>query len=122
MAIATLILGALLALAFLGAGGAKLAGAPAMRQSAEHLGIAFSNYRLIGLLEIAGAIGIVISLLHARVLGLEVGAYAAGGLALLMIGAFATHRKAGDGPSLWAPALVLALIAATFVALRVTSA
>ena len=122
MFIATLIVGVLLALAFTGAGASKLAGVAAMRQSAEHLGFAFSTYRLIGLLELAGALGIVIGLWHAHLLGLEIGAFAAGGLTILMIGAVVAHRKAGDGPAGFAPALVLALIAAVFVALRVASA
>ena len=114
-----MVLGALLALAFLGAGGAKLAGAPAMRQSAEHLGFSFTSYRVIGVLEIAGAIGILLGLSHYG--GVPVGVTAAAGIAILMIGAVVTHARAGDKAAQWSAPLVFAILAGAYIAMRIAS-
>jgi DoxX-like family len=46
-----------LAVPFLGSGAAKLAGATTMRKSAEHIGLTYPAYRLIGVAEVAGAAG-----------------------------------------------------------------
>lgn len=107
------VVGAILALAFLAAGGAKLAGAPAMRESATHLGFPFTTYRGIGALEVVGAIGLLAGFANEYI-----GIAAAIGLALLMIGAVGTHVKAGDSVGKFAPALVLGVFAVTYVFLR----
>ena len=120
MFIATIAVGALLALAFFGAGGAKLAGVPAMRQSAEHLGFSFTSYRVIGMLEIVAAVGILLGLSHFG--GVSIGVAAAAAIAILMLGAMVTHIRAGDPPAQWAPTVVLALIAGTYIALRLATA
>ena len=70
----------------------KLTGQPKMRQSAAHFGIPWSRYRLIGVAELAAAAGVVIGLCWH-----PLGVAAAAGMALLLIGALITHRRAQDG-------------------------
>ncbi|MFC4532990.1 DoxX family protein [Sphaerisporangium dianthi] len=105
MNIAVIILSFLLALTFAFSGVSKLAGAATMRQSAEHLGIDFSKYRLIGVPEVAGAAGLIAGLWV-----VPLGIAAAVGLALLMVGAVVVHIRAHDGADKTAPAGVLALL------------
>ena len=102
----TVVLAVVLAVAVLGAGVAKLAGAPAMRQSADHLGFSWPAYRRIGALEVAGALGVLAGL-AVPVLGV----LAAACLALLLALATATHLRRGDAPAVAAPAAVLAVLA-----------
>jgi hypothetical protein len=113
----TIALAVLLAIAVLGAGVAKLAGAPAMRESADHLGFSWPAYQRIGALEVAGALGVLAGL----VLPL-LGALAAGCLALLLVLATATHLRRGDGLLRAAPAAVLAVVAVVVTVLFVRAA
>ena len=78
----------------------KLLGQPKMRQSAEHFGIPWPRYRLIGVAELAAAAGILIGLWW-HPLGLA----AAAGMTLLLLGALITHRRAADSGKEMAPAL-----------------
>ncbi len=94
-----------LSLPFLASGAMKVAGAAAMRKSADHLGLSFGTYRLIGLLEIAGAAGLLAGL-AVRPLAIA----AAAGLCLLMIGAVVFHVRAKDSAGEITPAAVLALL------------
>lgn len=90
----------------------KLAGTGVMRGFAEHLGFSYAGYRGIGVLEVAGAVGLVLGRFEQ---GSWVGAAAATGLFLLMVGAVICHLRIGDGPGRWGPAGalgVLCLIAA----------
>lgn len=102
----TIILAAVLAVAVLGAGVAKLAGAPFMKHSAAHLGFSWPAYQRIGALEVAGAIGVLVGLVVPLL-----GALAAGCLAVLLVLAAATHLRRGDGLPAAAPAAVLAVLA-----------
>ena len=107
----TTALAVLLAVAVLGAGAAKLAGAPFMKQSAEHLGFSWPAYQRIGGLEVAGALGVLAGLVVPLL-----GALAAGCLTVLLVLATATHLRAGDRlPA--APAAVLAVLAAAVTVL-----
>jgi len=63
-----LALSLLLALACLGPAAAKLAGAPAIRESAAHFGVPWNRYRLISVPELAAAIGVLAGL-QAHALG-----------------------------------------------------
>jgi uncharacterized membrane protein YhaH (DUF805 family) len=106
-------LAVVLALAFLAAGGSKLASAPQTVDMADHLGIKRDRYRLIGVPELLGAAGVLV--------GLEIvaiGVAAAVGLAALTIGAAVTHRRAHDAPKDIAPAVGLAVIALSYALLR----
>ena len=94
----------------------KLTGQPKMRQSAEHFGILWPRYRLIGVAELAAAAGILIGLWW-HPLGLA----AAAGMALLLIGALVTHRRAADGAKEMAPALVALAITLAYLAIALIS-
>ena len=94
----------------------KLTGQLKMRQSAEHFGILWPRYRLIGVAELAAAAGILIGLWW-HPLGLA----AAAGMALLLIGALITHRRAADGAKEMAPALVALALTIAYLAIALIS-
>lgn len=106
MFIATIVLSILLALAYVGAGGAKVAGTKLMMEGADHFGISRTAYRGIGALELAGALGLVVGLRIG-----PLGTAAAVCLAVLMVGAVATHVRAHDPFSRAAAPAVLAVLA-----------
>jgi hypothetical protein len=98
-------LAAALAVVFGALGIAKLAAVPAMRTAAGHLGFSVDQYRVIGVLEVAGALGVLAGLVVA-----PLGLAAAVGLALLMLGALVAHVVRRDaGPRLAVPLLVAAV-------------
>jgi putative oxidoreductase len=93
------ILSVLAALAFLAAGSAKLAGAAAMVRVFEKVGLGQWFRYFTGTLEVAGAIGLLIS---------RYAFYAASLLALVMVGAIIAHITVlGSSPA--APIVLLAL-------------
>ena len=94
----------------------KLLGHPKMRQSAAHFGIPWPRYRLIGAAELAAAAGILAGLWW-HPLGLA----AAAGMALLLLGAVITHRRAADSAKEMAPALVALAITIAYLAIALTS-
>jgi uncharacterized membrane protein YphA (DoxX/SURF4 family) len=81
-----------------------------MRKSAAHFGIPWSRYRLIGVAELAAAAGILTGLWW-HPLGLA----AAAGMALLLIGAVITHRKAADRAKEMAPAWLALLLTLAYL-------
>ncbi len=116
MGIATVVLSILLAAAFAMAGASKIAGVAQMRESATHLKVPWSQYRLIGVAEVAGAAGLLIGLaVH------FLGALAAICLALLMAGAVLFHRRASDPPAAMAPAAALLVLSLVLVVLRIST-
>ncbi len=94
----------------------KLLGQPKMRQSAGHFGIPWPRYRLIGIAELAAAAGVLIGLWW-HPLGLA----AAAGMALLLLGAVITHRRAADGGKEMAPALLALAITIAYLAIALIS-
>jgi hypothetical protein len=104
----------LLAAACLLPAAGKLLGHPRMRQSAEHFGIPWPGYRLIGLAELAAAAGILVGLWW-HPLGLA----AAAAMTLLLIGALASHRRAADSGKEMAPALLALAITISYLATAV---
>jgi uncharacterized membrane protein YphA (DoxX/SURF4 family) len=91
----------LAAFAFLAAGGSKLAGAPAMIAIFEKIGVGQWFRYVTGVLEVAGAIGLLIP---------RYAFYAAVLLAMVMVGAVIAHLTVlGGSPA--APALLLILTA-----------
>jgi putative oxidoreductase len=93
------ILSALVALAFLGAGGSKLAGAAAMVDLFDKVGRGQWFRYFTGVLEVAGGIGLLIP---------RYAFYAAGLLAVVMVGAIITHLTVlGTSPA--APVVLLVL-------------
>jgi uncharacterized membrane protein YphA (DoxX/SURF4 family) len=112
MPVSIVVLSILLAVAFTGAGLAKLAGHSTQRQAADHFGIAWLRYRAIGLFEVAGAAGVLVGFALTAL-----GAAAAIGLTVLMVAALATHHRANDPPTQMAPAAVLGALSAATAAL-----
>ena len=108
--IALLALAALVAAVFIALGAAKVAAVAPMRARAAHLGYATRSYQTIGVLEIAGAIGVLLGLIAP-----PIGALAAAGLLLLLAGAVLAHLRNRDQPRLLAPALVAGLLVAAYL-------
>ena len=92
---------ALLALVFVNAGLAKLFGDPVMVAMFDQIGAGQWLRFLVGSLEVAGAVGVLVPRLSAL---------AATGLVLLMVGATVTNLTVLDAPP-WSP-LVLVVVAA----------
>jgi len=109
------IMSLLLAAACLLPAAGKLAGNPRMRQSAARFGIPWPRYRLIGVAELAAAAGVLIGLWWH-----PLGVAAAAGMALLLLGAVITHRRAADGGTEMAPALVALAITIAYLAIALT--
>lgn len=107
-------LAALLALIFFAIGTAKILALAPMRALAAKAGFAIAHYRIIGVLEVASAVGVA--------LGPQVpllGGLAAGGLLLLLAGALVTHVRNGDEARDYAPAVVCAVLAGAYLAVLI---
>jgi putative oxidoreductase len=94
-------------LAFLAAGGAKLAGAEQMVAMFNKIGVGQWLRYLTGLLEVVGGIGLLIP---------RVAFYAAAMLVLVMVGAVFTHLVVLGGSPV--PAIALLLMSGTIAYLR----
>jgi uncharacterized membrane protein YphA (DoxX/SURF4 family) len=116
MFVVTIILAVLLALGFAMSGTQKLTRAKMMVEGAEHLGVPYSRYQLIGVLEILAAIGLIVGLWVAA-LGIAAGL----GLVLLMIGALPYHLRAGDKVGQFGVPLLLGILALLEVIFRAAS-
>lgn len=117
MTLAAAILAVLLALIFLALGTAKIRAVPRMRELATEAGFSVAAYRRLGVLEVAGAVGLLIGLAVPLI-----GALAGTGLLLLLAGALVVHLRKGDGPQKYAPAVVCGLLVAVYLALHLVSA
>ena len=106
----------LLATACLLPAAGKLLGHPKMRQSAVHFGIGWRRYQLIGAAELAAAAGVLLGLRWH-----PLGAAAAAGMVLLLLGAVITHRRAGDSGKDMAPALLALAITLAYLAVSLTT-
>ncbi|MFD9319118.1 DoxX family protein [Streptomyces sp. NPDC060053] len=93
-------------------GVAKIMAIGPMPELAAHAGFTPAAYRLIGALELAGAIGVAIG----PVLPLF-GELAGLGLLMLLAGAVATHVHKGDRPPKLVPAVVSAALVAWYLVL-----
>ena len=106
------VLSVALFLAFLAAGLQKVLFNPVVSAAAGRLGFTKKSYQRIGLLEIAGGVGIVVGLYSQspswRAVVNEV---AAAALAALMGFAVYYHVRARDASRVFAPALTLGLVA-----------
>jgi hypothetical protein len=67
-------------------------------------------YRRIGLLEVAGAIGLLLGATQPLI-----GALAGAGLMLLLAGAVVVHLRHGDTPRKLAPAVICGLLVAAYL-------
>ena len=109
----TITVSIVLALLFAATAAGKLTGHATSLAMRDHFAIPAVRWRQIGLLELAGAAGVLIGL-ALRPLGIA----AAGGLALLSLGAIATHVRAGDKPVAAAPAVLALALAMAATALQ----
>lgn len=112
----TLALAIPLAPVFAAFGLAKILGRAGMPERAAHVGFSAAAYRRIGILEVLAALGLLVGLVLPGV-----GIAAASGLMLLMIGAVGVHLRNGDGVRRVAPAAVLAVLAAAYLAAAVVA-
>jgi hypothetical protein len=106
MHVAFIVVSAVLALEMAGAGVPKLLQLSAARRNAEHLGVSVGLHRMIGLAEVAAALGLLVGIgypLLSVVTGVAV--------CLLMCGAVGYHFKAGDKVSAMLPAVLTAVMA-----------
>ncbi|MFL6108062.1 MAG: DoxX family protein [Marmoricola sp.] len=111
----TIIVAIALGLLFLAAAASKLSGSESSTAMSTHLGVHAGLWKAIGVLELAGAAGVLAGL-AVEPLGIA----ASCGLVLLSAGAVVSHVRAGDAPRAAAPALVgLLLASATTVLLLV---
>lgn len=102
-----------LALLFAATAAGKLTGHTASLAMRDHLNVPAVRWQQIGVLELAGAAGVLIGLALS-----PLGIAAAAGLVLLSLGAIATHVRAGDKPVAAAPAVLALAIAVAAVALQ----
>ncbi len=113
MQIVAIVLEVLLGLAFLGAGGPKLAGAKGQKEMFTHLGYPEWFLYVAGAVEVFGGLGMlagIFSPLWALLAGLL--------LAAQMIGALVSHARAKDPTGRLAPASVLLALALAVVFLE----
>jgi hypothetical protein len=114
---ATVLVSVVLALLFMATAAGKLTGHAASVAFRDHLAIPAARWQQIGLLEVAGAFGVLIGL-ALRPLGIA----AAAGLVLLSLGAVATHVRAGDKPAAALPGVAALALAAAALVLQGTDA
>jgi hypothetical protein len=111
METATVIVTLLLAALFTFSASIKLLGVSRSLAIRDHLGVKPLQWRLIGVLELAGVAGVLVGLAWP-----PIGIAAAIGLGLLLIGAIAFHLRASDRAADIAPAVIgFGLAAATAV-------
>jgi len=113
MQILAMVLQVLLGLAFLGAGGSKLAGSKEAVNDFERFGYPRWFMYVTGVVEITGAMGML-----AGIFVPVVGILASLWLAAVMLGALFTHLRLKDPASKMVPALVLMVLALTVSAIR----
>lgn len=113
MRIATTILQLLLTVAFLGAGGVKLAGAEDIVAQFQEFGLPLEAMYAVGGLEVAGALGLWIRPLRV---------FAALGLIGLMIGAVGSHVMVGHPADQIIPSAALLVLLAIVLGLWRSSA
>jgi uncharacterized membrane protein YphA (DoxX/SURF4 family) len=110
MSLAPAVLAVLLALIFFTLGTAKVVAVQPMRERAAEVGFSTMAYRRIGLLEVAGAIGLLLGAVEPLI-----GALAGTGLLLLLGGAVLAHLRNGDSPKKFAPAVICGVLVAAYL-------
>ena len=108
MSLATVIVTSCLAALFAFASAIKLLGVAQSLAIRDHLGISPSLWRVIGVLEFAGVVGVLTGLWWS-----PIGIAAADGLALLSVGAVVSHVRKSDSIAETAPSIVGLLLAVT---------
>lgn len=116
--IVTTILALTLGVAFTAAGCAKVTDQPVMLKARDHLGLGPELYRAVGMVELVGAIGVLLGLFSVFNL---VGIVSAVGLATLMLGAVIVHLKARDAGRELLPALSMAGLSSLYLTTMVAA-
>jgi hypothetical protein len=106
----------LLTIACLGPAAGKLLGHPKVRKAAAHFCVPWPRYRLIAIPELAAAGGVVVGL-YWRPIGVAAGL----GMAVLLLGALAFHRRAHDPHREALPALASLAVTAAYLASALSS-
>jgi hypothetical protein len=96
----TTLLGCVLSIGFAALALGKILALPPLRERAHELGFSTSGFRIIGALELAGAVGLL-----AGVLWSPIGYAAAAGLVMLLAGAVIAQRRARLAAVEFLPAL-----------------
>jgi hypothetical protein len=112
MNLAAAILNVVLAVAFLGTGAIKLIGNKTSMEMRDHVGVGAQLWRVIGALEVAGAVGLLAGLALPAL-----GIVAAVALSLLLIGAMGAHLRTDDARGAL-PAALLLLAAVAVIVIR----
>ena len=94
----------------------KLRGTTQMHTAAEHFGIPWSRYRLLGVLELGAAAAVVFGIFWR-----PAGVIAASGMTMLLIGAVTFHRRAGDTVRDYAAALVFLAASVGYLAVWISN-
>jgi uncharacterized membrane protein YphA (DoxX/SURF4 family) len=106
-------------LAFATTGAQKMIFNTMASKSAEHLGFKKRTFQLVGLIEVLGALGVMIGLAAKKGTFLAVlNEAAAAGLLVAMIAATVFHFRKGDGLKGSAPALTLGAVCLIEIVLR----
>jgi DoxX-like family len=113
MFVISAVVSIVLAVSSAASGTAKLVGVKQLLTVRDRLGVPSRVWALIGLLEIAAAVGLV-----AGTWALPLGIAAAAGLVLLMIGALAAHARVHDPSKEMMPAVFTLLLAVASLTLR----
>lgn len=116
MSVVTAVVCVLVALVSAASGVPKIARSARMVEEAVRLGMPVGAYSIIGVLEVAAAVGLLTGFVIA-----PLGAAAAAGLALLMAGAVVAHVRAGDPVAASMPAAIVGVMALLALVLRLTT-
>ena len=108
-------LSALLVMAYALPGVAKLGSHPKMRSSADHFGIPWSRYRLIGVAELLAAAGVLVGLIW-----VPIGIAAASGMTVLLVGALVVHQRSDDHPREMVPVVAVLGISLAYLVVALT--
>lgn len=114
MTTVSIALACVVAFIFVVLGVSKILALPRMRELAANVGFSTAAYRRIGLLELAGAAGVVLGLAVPLLGGL-----AGVGLLSLLAGAVVTHVRNGQGAHEVAPAVICALLVGSYLAVLI---
>lgn len=116
MFVALVVVSTLLALLLFGSAMGKFRDLPPVRQLIDHVGMG-RYFRLLGWIELTGAIGLVVGLFVA-----PIGVAAAAGIILYMAGAMIAHLRVHDGAQQVLAPLVPLLFAVAALVLRLATA
>jgi uncharacterized membrane protein YphA (DoxX/SURF4 family) len=103
----------ILAVSFVFTGLPMATGQPSSVEQGRHLGFSPRNYRLLGLVQIVGAVALALGLLWE-----PLAIAAAAGFSLMMIGAVVTHLRAGDPAAKVSPAMIFGMASIATVVLH----